>query len=274
MLSEVARAVNFIRSRSVLRPKTGIILGSGLGSLADAITHKVKIPTAKIPAYPVSTVAGHTGSIVLGKLLGIPLFIVQGRTHYYEGYPLEKVTFVVRIMAAMGIRLLIVTNAAGAVNPQMKPGDLMLITDHINHMFRNPLTGPLVYGGERFPDMSDPYSSRYFPLIGKAALKQKVKLKRGVLCVSSGPTYETAAEVRMLARMGADAGSMSTVPEVLVARQAGLDVIGISCITNLATGVGAKKLSHGDVTRTAGKVKVKFLKLMKGIIPELDGYYE
>jgi purine-nucleoside phosphorylase len=179
----------------------------------------------------------------------------------------------VRIMAEFGIKLLIVTNAAGAVNSRLNPGDLMLITDHINHMFINPLTGPLRYGGPRFPDMADPYSSKYFNMIEEIALANRVVLKRGVLYVSSGPSYETAAEVRMINKIGADAASMSTIPEVLVARQAGLEVIGISCITNRGTGVSSKKLSHGEVTRIADKVKSKFLKLIKGIIIQVNRYY-
>jgi purine-nucleoside phosphorylase len=270
---QLRKAVKYIHSRSTLKPRIGIILGSGLGTLVDVVENKVKISTSRIPYYPVSTVSGHEGYIALGTLQGIPLFIVQGRTHYYEGYSAEKITFVVRIMVEFGIKILIVTNAAGAVNARLNPGDLMLITDHINNMFTNPLFGQIKYGGPRFPDMSDPYSSKYFNLIEEIAMANKVVLKRGVLYVSSGPSYETAAEVRMINKLGADAASMSTVPEVLVARQAGLEVIGISCITNRGTGVSSKKLSHGEVTRIANKVKSKFLRLMKGIIIQINRYY-
>jgi len=273
MTGELQQAVDYIRSKSDLKPGIGIVLGSGLGSFVDIIENKTKIPTPQIPHYPVSTVPGHEGYVILGTLQGIPLFIVQGRTHYYEGYTAGKITFVIRIMAESGIRLLIVTNAAGALNSRLKPGDLMLITDHINNMFCNPLTGPLRYGGLRFPDMSDPYSSKYHHLVEEIALKNRVSLKRGVLYVSSGPSYETAAEVRMIAKIGADAASMSTVPEVIVAKQAGMDVIGISCITNMGTGVSSKKLSHSEVTKIAEKVRIKFLKLIKGIINEINRYY-
>jgi purine-nucleoside phosphorylase len=273
MSSELKQAVDYIRSKSGLKPGIGIILGSGLGSFAGIIEKRVKISTREIPFYPVSTVPGHEGYIILGTLKGIPVLAVQGRTHYYEGYTAERITFVVRIIAELGIKLLIVTNAAGAVNSRLKPGDLMLITDHINNMFCNPLTGPLKYRGPRFPDMSDSYSSKHFPLIEAIALKNKVLLKRGILYVSSGPSYETAAEVRMIAKIGADAASMSTIPEVIVAKQAGMDLIGISCITNMGTGVSPRKLSHNEVTKIAEKVKNKFLVLVKGIITEINRSY-
>jgi purine-nucleoside phosphorylase len=269
---ELEQAVQYIRSRSALRPRIGIILGSGLGALIDGVKSPDLIPAREIPHYPLPAVTGHTGSIILGLVQGIPLFIVQGRTHYYEGYTVEKVTFVVRIMAALGIKVLIITCAAGAVNTRLQPGDVMLITDHINLMFVNPLRGPLRYGGERFPDMSEPYNVKYFKLVENIARANKIGLQRGILCAVAGPCYETAAEVRMIAGLGADAVSMSTVPEVLVARQAGLEVIGLACITNLATGISYEKLSHDDVVRVAGEANAKFLKLIRGIINKLYRY--
>ena len=182
---------------------------------------------------------------------------------------MERVTYVVRIIAALDINLLIVTNAAGGVNPNFQPGDLMLITDQINNMFRNPLRGKPKYGGERFPDMSDVYNSKYFELAESVAKDNDISLQKGVLYVSSGPSYETAAEVRMIAEIGGDAASMSTVPEVIVAKQGGLDVIGISCITNRATGISKSPLSHKEVTETANLVQQNFLQLISGIIVRL-----
>ena len=177
-----------------------------------------------------------------------PVIALQGRTHYYEGYEIDKVTYVVRVLKALGIRILIVTNASGGVNPLFKPGDLMLIKDQINFMFQNPLRGDLIYGEPRFPDMSDPYNSKYHNIVRKVALAKGIDLKEGVLFVSTGPSYETRSEIRMAAKLGADAASMSTVPEVIVAKHAGLEVIGVSCITNMATGISAEPLNHIEVT--------------------------
>ncbi len=266
MTPEIQNSIKYLQSQGDFKPRLAIILGSGLGSFADMLDSNLKIDAENIPHYPASTVEGHQGFLVFGSWKNIPLLAVQGRTHYYEGYSIEKITYIVRIIAALGIKTLIVTNAAGAVNPQFKPGDLMLITDHINNMYRNPLRGPVKYGGERFPDMSEPYASKYFDTIESIAKENEINLKRGVLCVSPGPSYETAAEIRMIATAGGDAASMSTVPEVIVARQAGIEVIGISCITNLATGISDTPLSHQEVTETANLVQKKFLKLISGII--------
>jgi purine-nucleoside phosphorylase len=269
MKNNLNESVQFIQKRTDARPAIGIILGSGLGSFADTLEDAVKIPTSEIPHYPVSTVEGHKGYLVFGKWNGSDVLAVQGRTHFYEGYPIERVTYVVRIMAEMGVKVLIVTNAAGGVNPKFVPGDLMLITDHINFMFDNPLIGPLQYGGERFPDMSKPYATDYYPAIEKIGLEKEIALRSGVLFVSPGPSYETAAEVKMIQRLGGDVASMSTVPEVIVANHAGLEVIGISCVTNMATGISASPLSHEEVTQTANQVKVKFISLVTGIIEYL-----
>jgi purine-nucleoside phosphorylase len=266
MNPEIQNSMEYLQGQGDFKPRLAIILGSGLGSFADMLDSKLKIAAENIPHYPVSTVEGHQGFLVFGSWKNIPLLAVQGRTHYYEGYSIEKITYIVRIIAALGIKTLIVTNAGGAVNPKFIPGDLMLITDHINNMFRNPLHGPLKYGGARFPDMSEPYAAKYFDIIESVAKENEIILKRGVLCVSTGPTYETAAEIKMIATAGGDAASMSTVPEVIVARQAGIEVIGISCITNLATGISDTPLSHQEVTKTANLVQKKFLKLISGII--------
>jgi purine-nucleoside phosphorylase len=269
---QLQQTIEFINKNINIQPRIAIILGSGLGSFADTLEHKKKLSSDTIPHYPISTVEGHHGYLVFGKWKGIPLLVVQGRTHYYEGYSMEKVTYVVRIIAALGIKTLIVTNAAGGVNPDFVPGDLMLITDQINNMFRNPLRGPLRFGGDRFPDMSDPYSKKYFELIEDVARKNQISLKRGVLYVSTGPSYETAAEVKMIAKLGGDAASMSTIPEVIVANQEKLEIIGISCITNHATGIGGSFLSHSEVTKTANFVQKKFFLLLSGIIERIGKY--
>ena len=265
----VSKAIQFINTFNPPKPKAAIILGSGLGDFADTLDDKIKIPTNQIPYYPKSTVEGHQGFLVFGHHKNIPVLAVQGRTHYYEGYPIQKVTFVVRIMQAIGIKVLLVTNAAGAVNLRFNPGDLMLITDQVNFLFNNPLIGSNDYGGARFPDMSNAYHSEYFDCIEQLAMKRNITLKRGVLWVSTGPSYETSSEVKMIQKMGGDAASMSTVPEVIVAVQAGIKVMGISCITNYATGISSEKLSHDDVTRTAEHVKEKFLLLVSVIIEDL-----
>lgn len=269
MKSELLQSCNYIKKYSSIEPKIGIVLGSGLGSFADQLEERVAIPSKSIPYYPASTVEGHKGFLVFGTSDSIPILAIQGRTHYYEGYSADKITYIVRIMSLLGIRILIVTNAAGGINPVLNPGDLMLITDHINNMFFNPLRGSLKYGGPRFPDLSDAYSSKYYSLIEETAIENYISLRRGVLYTSTGPSYETAAEVKMIAKMGADAASMSTIPEVIVANQTGLDVIGISCITNMATGISERPLTHEEVTDTAKMVKSKFIILIKGIIRKL-----
>lgn len=272
MNPELQQSLQFINPQISIKPKLGIILGSGLGSFADKLHSKIKIPTEKIPHYPVSTVHGHKGFLVFGDWEEVPILAVQGRTHFYEGYNIQKVTYVVRLLAELGIKTLIVTNAAGGVNSEFAPGNLMLITDQINNMFQNPLRGPLTYGGPRFPDMSEPYSTRYFDLVETVARENNIDIKRGVLYVSSGPSYETAAEVKMIAKLGGDAASMSTVPEVIVARQTGMEVIGISCITNHATGISSKPLSHEEVTDTANLVQQNFFNLLSGIILKINEY--
>ena len=269
MNKQVSEALQFINSFSPPKPKAAIILGSGLGDFADTLDNKIKIPTNQIPNYPESTVEGHQGFLVFGYHKNVPVLAVQGRTHYYEGYLIQKVTFVVRIMQAIGIKVLLVTNAAGGVNLRFNPGDLMLITDQVNFLFNNPLIGSNEYSGPRFPDMSYAYHPEYFDPIEQIALKRNIALKRGVLWVSTGPSYETGAEVKMIQKFGGDAASMSTVPEVIVAVQSGIKVMGISCITNYATGISPEKLSHDDVTQTANRVKEKFLQLVSGIIKDI-----
>ena len=270
MKGKVEQAVQYIKQFTDLQPQLAIILGSGLGPFADTLQNRVVIPTENIPHYPKSTVEGHAGALVFGEHAGVRVLAVKGRTHFYEGYSIKDVTFVVRIMQMLNIPLLIVTNAAGSANPRLQPGDLMLITDHINFLFQNPLRGPLEFGPPRFPDMSDVYTREYLDIVDQIALDRGIALKRGVLWVTTGPSYETAAEVKMIGKFGGDAVSMSTVPEVITAAQAGMKVIGISCITNFATGITDNKLSHDEVTETANRVKEKFTGLVSGIIESID----
>ena len=272
MKNKLKQSISYINNLTSESPRLAIILGSGLGSFADLLTEPIKIPTKDIPYFPASTVKGHQGYLVFGNWQGMKLLALQGRTHYYEGYPVDKVTYVIRIFKALGVKTLIITNAAGGINKDFIPGDLMLITDQINNMFQNPLRGPLIYGGERFPDMSDSYSQKYFKLVHDVAEHNHIKLKTGTLYVSSGPSYETAAEVRMIRKIGGDAASMSTVPEIIVANQCGLETIGISCITNYATGLTDQPLNHDEVTETARLVQEKFLKLISGIILRIGQY--
>ncbi len=266
MTNRVKAAVDYIRRQTALKPRAGLILGSGLGGFADTLNNKIKIPTAQIPHYPQSTVEGHQGNLVFGYHGSTPLLAVQGRTHFYEGYSMGDITFVIRIMQALGIDHLLVTNAAGGLNRQFSPGDLMLITDQVNFLFGNPLRGPLEYGPPRFPDMSAAFCKAYFPLVEQVATQHNITLRRGVLWANSGPTFETPAEVRMMEKFGADAASMSTVPEVIVAAQAGMKCLGISCITNMAAGFSSQKLSHEEVQEMAGQTREQFTTLVTGII--------
>lgn len=264
-------AVDFIRSKTKETPETGIILGSGFGAFAEELKNRTVIKTSTIPDYPVSTVAGHAGQLVFGELEGAKILALQGRVHAYEGYSLKEVTFPVHLMAELGVKNLIVTNAAGGLNPNFEPGDLMLIVDHINLMFDNPLVGANDRGlGPRFPDMSAPYDFQLIELADKTALELGIRLQKGVLVASKGPSYETAAEVRMFQRLGGDAGTMSTVPEVIAAVYRRIKVLGISCITNLATGLSGNKLSHDEVTEVAERVKEKFLRLIREIVLKME----
>ena len=266
----IQESAEFIRSKVKVAPKIGLILGSGLGVLADEIAEPVKIPYGEIPHFPVSTVEGHAGKFVFGTLEGVPVCAMQGRFHFYEGYPMAKVTFPVRVMKAAGAAKLVVTNAAGGVNREFKPGDLMLITDHLNMMGTNPLIGPNdPKAGPRFPDMSRAYSRELTAQAREAAEGLGIALREGVYCAFTGPTYETPAEVRMARALGADAVGMSTVPEVIVARHVGLECLGISCITNMASGILDQPLSHEEVIETTERVRATFLKLVKAVVARI-----
>lgn len=267
---KIENAAKYLHEQYEAVPKIGLILGSGLGVLADEIENAVKIPYDKIPDFPVSTVEGHAGQLVFGTLNGVEVVAMQGRFHFYEGYSFEKVTFPVRVMMQLGVETLIVTNAAGGINESFEPGDLMLIADHINNMGTNPLIGRNdAKLGPRFPDLSEAYS-RFLRDKAKGIAEQlQIPVKEGVYVGNTGPSYETPAEVRMLRTLGGDAVGMSTVPEVIVARHAGLNVLGISCISNMAAGILDQPLTHDEVIETTEKVKANFIKYIKAIVASL-----
>lgn len=263
----IEQAAQFLKEKFPTPPQIGLILGSGLGVLADEIEQAIKIPYSDIPNFPVSTVEGHAGQLVYGQLEGATVVVMQGRFHYYEGYSFDKVTFPVRVMKALGVEQLVVTNAAGGVNESFEPGDLMIISDHINNMGGNPLIGPNDSAlGVRFPDMTEAYSKRLRQLAKDVANEIGLRVREGVYVANTGPTYETPAEIRMIRVMGGDAVGMSTVPEVIVARHAGMEVLGISCISNMAAGILDQPLTHDEVIETTEKVKADFLRFVKAIV--------
>lgn len=267
MRQKIEAARRHIAEKLTETPTIGLILGSGLGILAEEIESPTMIPYDEIPHFPVSTVEGHAGRFVIGRLEGKPVIAMQGRFHYYEGYDMKEVTFPVRVMKALGVERLIVTNAAGGVNESYLPGDLMLITDHLNMSGDHPLRGKNEAElGPRFPDASDIYDRATTGRIFDAALREGIRLQRGVYCFNQGPSYETPAEVRMARVLGADAVGMSTVPEALVASHAGMKVTGISCITNMAAGILDQPLDHHEVVETADRVKSTFIDLVRMIL--------
>ena len=250
-------------------PEIGIVLGSGLGELADEFC-KLAIPYAEIPNFEASHVSGHKSQLVFAEINNKKVVMMQGRFHYYEGHSMQKVVFPIKVMKKLGVKTVILTNAAGGVNPAFNPSDLMLITDHINHMNVNPLIGKNDDEmGERFPDMSEVYSPKLVELSKKSAKKLGIDVQEGVYMAFTGPSYETPAEVKMARILGADAVGMSTVPEAITAKWAGMDVIGISCICNSAAGVSTVALSHSDVIHAANIAKQRFKELVKEIIKGL-----
>lgn len=266
---KIKQAASFIREKGVDEIEIGLILGSGLGELGDEVENAIQIPYETIPNFPTSTVEGHAGQLVYGTLGGKKVLAMQGRFHYYEGYSLEMVTFPVRVMKALGIHSVIVTNAAGGLNLDFTPGELMLITDQINFTGVNPLIGPNDNEmGVRFTDMSQAYDKEYQEIVRNVAKEMNLDLKEGVYMGFTGPTYETPAEIKMARVIGADAVGMSTVPEVIVARHSGLRVIGVSCITNLAAGMQAS-LNHAEVVETTERVKESFKTLVKNILASI-----
>ncbi|ART76950.1 purine-nucleoside phosphorylase [Sutcliffiella horikoshii] len=266
-LDAIKKSAEYINAKLSNKPEIGLILGSGLGVLAEEIQNPVVIPYTEIPEFPVSTVEGHAGQLVIGELEGKTVIAMQGRFHFYEGYAMEKVTFPVRVMKYIGVEKLIVTNAAGGVNESFEAGDLMILTDHINNMGTNPLIGPNNNElGARFPDMSEPYCKQLRKLAKDVAAEIGLKVQEGVYVGNTGPSYETPAEVRMLRTLGGDAVGMSTVPEVIVARHSGMKVLGISCISNMAAGILDQPLTHDEVMETTEMVKANFLQFVKTIV--------
>ena len=267
---EILEAKNYILSKTTDVPEIGIILGSGLGGLADEIEDGVVIPYEDIPFFSKSAAVGHANELVIGKLEGKAVVAMKGRYHFYEGYSLDEVTFPVRVMKALGIEKLIITNACGAVNTDFNPGELMLITDHLNLVGINPLIGKNNDDlGTRFPDVSEIYNREMRNTALQVARDNDITLREGVYGWWSGPVYETPAEIRMIRILGADAIGMSTVPEAVVAIHSGLKVLGISCLTNMACGILDEPLSHEDVIKVAAKSRSAFVHLIKSVLKEI-----
>jgi purine-nucleoside phosphorylase len=265
--SKILEAADFIRARSRKQPVLGLILGSGLGAFADSFENAAVIPFSELPHFPSSKVAGHSGNLVIGNSEGVTVAALQGRVHLYEGYSAKEAAFPVRVLGSLGIRLLIVSNAAAGIHPDFHPGELMLITDHINLTGHNPLTGPNIDElGPRFPDMSEAYDASMREVAVEAARQKRIPLCQGVYIGLAGPSYETPAEIRMCRTLGADAAGMSTIAEVIAANHMGMRVLGISCITNAAAGILPGKLSHNGVLKTAELAEEKFQALLRGII--------
>jgi purine-nucleoside phosphorylase len=266
----IEESVTEIRRRAPGVPDVAIVLGSGLGDFANRVADPVSIPYGELPHWPVSTVIGHEGRLVLGTLAGKRVAALSGRVHFYEGHDLGTVTFATRVLARSGVKTLILTNAAGGINVRLTPGMLMFIDDHINLMGTNPLVGSNDDRfGPRFPDMSEVYSKRLRAIADEVAAEQALTVGHGVYVALHGPSYETPAEIRFLRKIGADAVGMSTVPEAIVARHMGVDVLGISCITNAAAGVLPKPLNHDEVMEVARRVRGSFAHLLEGIIARI-----
>ncbi|HLZ43423.1 MAG TPA: purine-nucleoside phosphorylase [Candidatus Sulfotelmatobacter sp.] len=263
-------AAQLILQRTPLRPKIGLVLGSGLGAFADSLTDATRVPYSDIPAFPQSTAIGHAGRLVIGHAGAVPVAAMQGRVHQYEGYSAHQVAFPIRVFGRMGIRAVVLTNAAGGINLGYSQGALVVLRDHINLQGTNPLVGPNDDRfGVRFPDMSQAYSRAYRQIAREEAAKLKIPLHEGVYAALLGPSYETPAEIEYLRRIGADLVGMSTVAEVIAARHMGLDVLAISCVTNMAAGILDQPLSHAEVMETGERVKTVFEALLRAVLPRL-----
>ena len=263
-------AVAYIRSQSRIEPGVAVVLGSGLGAFADEISDCVEIPYDDIPGWPASTALGHAGKLVLGKLEGLPLGVMAGRSHLYEGYSAAQVTTGVRVLHGLGVESMVFTNAAGGINLSYSQGSLVLISDHINLQGVNPLTGPNDDSlGPRFPDMTEAYSKAYRTTAMQVASELGIRLSEGVYAALPGPSYETPAEIRFLRAIGADLVGMSTVPEVIMANYLGMRVLAISCVTNMAAGVLPQKLNHEEVLETGRQVRGTLVRLLKALLPYL-----
>ncbi len=279
---QVAEAAAFLQARlGSLAPKVGIVLGSGLGAAAEAVANPVIVPYGEIPHFPQSTVEGHSGRMVAGMLNGTPVVIMQGRVHYYEGYSPLQVTFPMRVLGALGVRAVVLTNAAGGIQEGYRVGQLVLLADHINHMGWNPLNGPneprfavRPGAGLRFFDMTEAYSKTLRALAKQAAIEEGFSLEEGVYLATPGPSFETPAEIRAFRTLGVTLVGMSTVPETIVARHMGIEVLGISCVTNLAAGLGSTPLSHEEVYETGRQVENRLAALLKRLVPKIAATVE
>ena len=270
LITRIKEAKEYITRVVGFTPEIALILGSGLGDMAEEVENKIVIDYKDIPNFPVSTVQGHKGRLVFGTLRGRKVAFMQGRFHYYEGWKMEDVVFPVWVFKALGVEKLIVTNAAGGVNTSFRPGDLMLIKDHINYTNNNPLIGPNIEEfGPRFPDMSAAYSTELIEVVKSSAEANGIRLQEGTYIFLTGPSYETPAEIRACRILGADAVGMSTVPEVVAANHCGIKVAGISCITNMAAGILDQPLNHKEVMETADRVKESFSKLIKTVVERI-----
>lgn len=268
MLQQIQETASYIRSRMTTSPETAIILGTGLGNLAENISDKTEIPYEEIPHFPVSTVEGHSGKLIFGRLGNKEILAMKGRFHFYEGYSMKEVTYPIRVMRELGIKTLFVSNAAGGTNPEFEIGDLMIISDHINLFPEHPLRGKNIEYGSRFPDMSEAYDKKLIKRAKEIAKEKGITIREGVYLGTQGPTFETPAEYRMFYRMGADAVGMSTVPEVIVANHCGIRVFGISIITDLGIEGRIVEVSHEDVQIAADAAQPRMTELIKELIKE------
>lgn len=268
LFDKAHEAVRFIQGRSPVRPRVGLVLGSGLGAFGDSLADACAIPYDQIPHFPVSTVPGHAGCLRMGGCRGVPVAVMQGRAHFYEGYTMEQVTFPARVLGVLGARALVLTNAAGGINAKLKARGFLLIRDHINLMGANPLRGANEERfGPRYPDMTEAYSKRLQALAQQEARRLRMRLYEGVYAAVPGPSYETPAEIHMLARMGADVVGMSTIPEAIVANHMGIQVLGISCVTNMAAGISKKKINHEEVLQAGERMAKQFTAFLQALIP-------
>jgi len=269
------QAAEVVFSRTQLRPRIALVLGSGLGGFADELEDAVRIPYAEIPSFPRSTAVGHAGTLVIGSVAGVAVAAMQGRVHLYEGYSVQQVAFPMRVFGRMGVKAVVLTNAAGGINPGYGQGALVAIRDHINLQGQNPLTGPNDDRfGPRFPDMTDAYNPEFRRFAMDEAQRLGGGVFEGIYAAMLGPSYETPAEIRYLRIIGADLVGMSTVPEVIVARHIGMEVLAISCVTNMAAGMSGEKINHDEVLETGERVRGKFLALLRALLPRIEGYLD
>ncbi len=272
-IKEIDQAANLVKGKIKTLPRVGLVLGSGLGNLAEEVKDPVFISYGDIPGWPVSTIEGHAGRLVIGELFGVPCMVMQGRTHYYEGYPMDRITFPIRVMQRLGIEIIILTNAAGAINPGYVPGDVMVLLDHINLIGMaglNPLRGPnLTEFGERFPDMSQAYDRKLIEAARKTARENNIKIQEGVYVCLAGPSFESPADLRFLQKIGADAVGMSTVPETIVARHGRTRVLAFSGISNKANLDGSTETTHEEVLEAGRIIVPKLSAIIRGVLESL-----